>query len=158
MRPITLALFAVTVAIAAAVPSDCFSQDGRSYTRRERRDAQRMVLRLLDHAVDSGHLTPLQRLRVAVLVRFDAGRCCELLESAVPEAARLDGQDPRLYGAEDDGSGRLRSEGGLYRLDIDKLDQFFQLLLKYLPQFIEMIKTLFPESVAMLSVPTVFVA
>ncbi|MCA9180996.1 MAG: hypothetical protein KDA51_06065 [Planctomycetales bacterium] len=123
------------------MPTSLFAAD--SYTRKERREAQRVVLKVLDRAVVDGHMNARQRFRIGILLRFRPETCCGLLETIAPEVARLEGQAETAYGAVDDG--RLGSAGGLYRLDIDKLDQLFEVIVKWLPQILEIIMSLFPQ-------------
>ena len=112
-----------------------------AYTRTEKRAAQRAVLRLLDEAVEKKELSATQRFRLGLRFRFRPDDCCGLLESLAPEVAALEGVTPLSFGRIDDGT--LRSAGGLFEIDVDKLEQLLQLLVKYLPQIIEIIANLF---------------
>ena len=111
------------------------------YTRTEKRAAQRTLLRLLDEAVERGELTPIQRVRFGLRFRFKPDDCCGVLEALAPEVAALEGVASSEFGRLDDGT--LGSAGGLFEIDVDKLEQLLQLLIKYLPQIIEIITSLF---------------
>ncbi|MCA9179360.1 MAG: hypothetical protein KDB14_33115 [Planctomycetales bacterium] len=136
-------LIAATLFTALFALPDFAIADG--YSRREKREAQRAVLKVLDEARAKDLITPAQRFRIGLTLRFKPEVCCGLLESIAPEVAALEGQDPSKFGKAD--NGRLGSAGGLYKLDIDQLEQLLQLILKYLPQILEIILDLFAQDV-----------
>lgn len=115
-----------------------------AYSRKERREAQRTMLKVLDKARADGLLSRGQKFRLGILFRVSPKKCCEALEAAAPEIAELEGKNPSEYGTFDDGTKEYMSEGGLYRLDIGNIEALLQLLIKYLPQIIALIQQLFP--------------
>ena len=142
MRPISLALLAVA-ALFAAMPAAAHAER-TAYSRKDRREAQRTVIKLLDEAREQGKISRGQRARLGLMARFNGRKCCEVLEAAAPEFAALEGHAETTYGSADNGESDYYSEGGLYRLDIGKLEQLFELLLKYLPQFLDLFQNIFP--------------
>lgn len=131
MKPLLMIL--LTLAVSQA------SEAREPYSRRDQRTMQRTTLKVVDHMAEAGHLTPTQRLRLAIRLRFRPDTCCEILEGLAPELARLDGQDPSAFGKAQGGY------SGLFEIDIDKIEQLFQLIIKYLPQIVDLIRDLFPE-------------
>lgn len=138
LLPILLAISTICCATQAQA-------DG--YTRKEKREAQRVVLKVLDEARAKDLITPLQRFRFGVLLRFKPETCCGLLETIAPEVAALEGKPVTAFGKVDEG--RYGSVGGLYKLDIDQIDQLFALIVKWLPQILEIIFQLFPQDVSL---------
>lgn len=95
---------------------------------------QKAAIELLQAARDQNLLTSWQLLRFNVRIRLDGDFAEELLSACVGSCCAAFSLDEKSFGHETDHS--------VFQLDPDKVAQWFELLLKYLPQLIELIKSL----------------